>query len=170
MIIGGGSCLLVTQAERSWPMTAINNQYFSPRKVLPQWQRRHKRDSTWFLTSTLSWQTAGQMWPHWRDMLHIWKNKQFDNIFFICKQWSDTGAEAKTSEQRCTTFSLLPAALRMLLWIAAASVLYSWITYRKRIHLIISHLLVPRSIMVCQTFQIDMLNHKSTRLFGRHCT
>jgi len=24
--------------------------------------------------------------------------------------------------------------------------------------------------MVCQTFQIDMLNHKSTRLFGRHCT
>jgi len=47
--------------------------------------------------------------------------------------------------QGCTTFSLLPTALRKELFLS--------ITFVTRIHPITSHVLVPISIMTCQTFQ-----------------
>jgi len=47
--------------------------------------------------------------------------------------------------QGCTTFSLLPTALRKELFLS--------ITFVTRIHPITSHVLVPISTMTCQTFQ-----------------
>jgi len=56
--------------------------------------------------------------------------------------------------QGCTTFSLLPAALRLPLYITAASELglFLWIAFRNSIYPMISHFPVPISTMKCQTF------------------
>ena len=76
-------------------------------------------------------------------------NQNTKNVFVV-----KTFRASEPLYKGCTTFSLLLAALRLLLRITTASELklILRITFRNKIHPIISHLLVPISILKCQTF------------------
>ena len=76
-------------------------------------------------------------------------------------------------EQGCLNFSLLPAALGLFLWIMATSEfkVSLWIMLRNRIYPILSHLLVPTSIIELSNILMTLFKHncKAFWRFGLIC-
>ena len=73
--------------------------------------------------------------------------------------------------QGCSNFSLLSAALRLFLWITAASQckLFLWIMFRNRIYLIISQFTRAYKYYEMSNILMHLFKHKSTRPFCRLC-